>query len=213
LKPEAVEMERGASPHNRRDGADSLEKRGGAAMSMAKVIEWLTDGATVCVVRVRGVKIYQQGFTDTKSGLANLCLVRAYFVEPVEGALWDWMKITKYPSLCVVDESTEHAAVEKGKIYAFDLATLETENGLRVARMRGNVVPLSNPSKDATFFAEGRKRNAHTDENRLVSVYHVSGRSAGKHRLPRANQTQSFFGLTLADIPETLLAHDAPPPV
>jgi hypothetical protein len=110
-------------------------KKGVSAMSMAKIIEWLCDSVTVCVVRVRGVKIYQQGFADTKSGLAYLGTVRAYFVEPVEGKLWDWMKITKYPSPGVADESEEHAAVEKGKVYAFDLATLGTENGLKAARM------------------------------------------------------------------------------
>jgi hypothetical protein len=91
---------------NRRNGAAGREETGVAAMSTAEVIEWLSVGATVCVVRVRGVKICQQGFTGTKSGLTCLGLVRAHFVEPVERALWDWMKITKYPSPGVTHHQT-----------------------------------------------------------------------------------------------------------
>ncbi len=37
------------------------------------------------------------------------------FVEPVEGRLWDWMKITKYPSSGDEDKSSEHATLEKSK--------------------------------------------------------------------------------------------------
>ncbi|MEO7931542.1 MAG: hypothetical protein ABIT76_00140 [Chthoniobacterales bacterium] len=98
-------------------------------MKMDELARYVAKGLVMMVGEVRAADVKESGYVDEKSGLKAKSLYITYFIERRSAFGFEVVRLTRGVRTPTVDPSQVPTHVEKGKVYAFELESLERKNG------------------------------------------------------------------------------------
>lgn len=111
-------------------------------MTPEEVGRRVCSGMFLIVGELRGCDIQEAGFVDNTTGIAEKTLLLTYYIECPKRVLFDVVKVTFRMPLGDERAETLKKAVQKGRLYAFEIAAIEKKPGFVLARMAGTVPEL-----------------------------------------------------------------------
>lgn len=107
---------------------------------MDKIIEMIQSGRVLLVGESRGAKPDVVRYVSKRTGQKEAFTKVVHVVEPLGGGVP--VLVEQRAADTEVDPSTVKITVKKGQRYAFEIATLTIERGMKQARMVPGVEPV-----------------------------------------------------------------------
>ncbi|MEY4300407.1 MAG: hypothetical protein RIR25_1643 [Verrucomicrobiota bacterium] len=113
---------------------------GKGVIAMEKIIEMIQAGRVLLIGESRGAKPDVVRYVSKRTGQKEAFTKVVHVVEPLGGGVP--VLVEQRAADTEVDPSTVKITVKKGQRYAFEIATLSIERGMKQARMVPGVEPV-----------------------------------------------------------------------